>query len=501
MYRCLFFFLLILVPAGAISQETTRIWLEKARTWEYNKDIRADVQRIIGDVVLRHDSAFLFCDSAYLNEEANTVFAYGNVHIRNSDTLNLYGDSLTYNGNTKEARIWSNVKLIDNQTILTTDTLIYNRNTQIAWYNYWGKIVNDKNILVSKHGYYYTEFKEFFFSHHVTLMNPDYDMFSDTLKYNTFSEVAWFFGPSYIISKDKEDSIWCTNGWYDTRHDICRFRERAEIFHADQYLTGDSMFYERKNGFGQVYRNAIIKDTTQDILLTGNFGELQRRKGFAFMTNRAVAIMAEQPDSLFMHADTVIATYDSAMHIRNIFSYFKVKFYRKDLQGMCDSLVYHGRDSSMTMYHDPVLWTDENQLTADSITLALRNGRIDTMALYNSAFIVSKDDSGKFNQIKGRDMAGYFRNNKLYKMNVFGNSETVYYVRDDDRSLIGILKALSSDMLFFVEENKLKSITYLEQPSGTVYPEKDFSAYDAQLKGFKWIEERRPRKKEDIFTW
>ncbi len=475
--------------------------LEKADTWEYDQDMRQDIQRILGNVILSHDSAFLYCDSAYLDDERNNVIAYGNVHIMISDTLNLYGDSLKYDGNTKVARIYSNVKLIDNQTILTTDTLVFDRKTQIAQYDYWGKIVNDKNILVSRHGYYYTDRKEFFFKEKVHLINPDHEMHSDTLMYNTVTEVSYFFGPSNIVSRDKVDSIYCENGWYDTKYDKARFRKNSVIWHESQYITGDSIYYERRSGFGQLFRNALLVDTIQNTLLMGNYGELQRRKGYAFMVDSALVVMVDKRDSLFMHSDTVKATFDTAEKIRDVRCYYKVKFFREDLQGMSDSLVYHASDSAMTMYHSPVIWTGLNQLTADSITLTIKNGRADSLKMYSGAFIISEDDTNKFNQIKGRNIKAKFRNNDLYKINVLGNSETIYYVREEDRSLIGINKALSGDMLIFLEKNQVKSITYLQNPTAVLWPEKEISPYDLKLKNFKWLKDNRPLVKEDIYRW
>jgi lipopolysaccharide export system protein LptA len=489
----------ILFSTSSYSQETTKILLDKADSWKYSKEIGKDIQRIIGNVVMHHDSAYLYCDSAYLNEVDNSVIAYGNVHIKLSDTLNLYGDSLRYDGNTKVARVNSNVKLIDNETVLTTDTLVYYRTLQIAQYDYWGKIVNDDNILVSKHGYYFTEKKEFFFKHKVILINPEYTMHSDTLMYNTVTKTAYFYGPSDI--KSKEDSIWCENGWYDTRLDNARFRERAIIFHNEQTLTGDSMYYERRPGYGQVFNNAVLIDTLKDIILKGNYGEIHRDIGLAFMTQRALAVVVDRTDSLFMHSDTIKATFDSAQNINNIFFYYKTKFYRRDLQGMCDSMTYHGSDSTITMYEEPVIWSEKNQLTADSITLTIRNGQIDSLVLYTNAFIASEDDTNKYNQVKGRDMVGYIKNNELYKIRVLGNAETIYYVREEDRTLIGINKAMASDMMIFLEKKEVKTITYIDRPIATLYPEKDISPFDLKLKGFKWIPGRRPLTKSDIFSW
>jgi lipopolysaccharide export system protein LptA len=495
-------FVPLLLTLPAFSQEPPKTKIQySGNSWEFNKDIYKDGPRILGNVVMNHDSAFLYCDSAYVNEAENRVIAYGNVRIKLSDTLNLYSDSLRYNGNTKIANAYSNVKLIDNETILTTDTLIYNRNTRIAQYDYWGKIVNDKNNLVSHHGYYYTDKKEFFFKEKVILLNPGYSMFSDTLMYNTVTETSYFYGPSHIVSKDKQDSIYCENGWYDTRLDVCRFRDRARIYHEASYLTGDSMYYERKNGFGQVFRKALMIDTLQNIMLMGNYGEMQRKKGFAFMTDSAVSVLIDRKDSLFMHADTIRATFDTSQKIRKVFCFYKVKFFRHDLQGMCDSLTYTSIDSTLTMYHDPVIWSDSNQLSADSIMLTMRNGKADSLKLYSSAFIISKDDTGSFNQIKGRNLTAKFRDNELYKINVIGNAQTIYFAREEDKTLIGINIAFSSEMLIFLEKNQLKSITYLDDPEAHLYPEKSVPPNERKLKNFKWEEKRRPSKKNDIFTW
>ena len=495
-FSCLFG---ILYSSSSYSQETTKITLERADSWEFNKAIKPDIQRILGNVVMQHDSAVLYCDSAYLNDKENIVIAYGNVHVKLSDTLNLFGDSLWYNGNTKIARIKSNVKLIDNETILTTDTLVYNRYTQIAQYDYWGKIVSEKNFLVSKHGYYNTEKKKFFFKQKVVLINPEYIMHSDTLMYNTVTETTFFYGPSDI--KSKEDSIYCENGWYDTRYDKARFSEKAFIFHGDQSLTGDSIYYERQTGFGQVWKNAILTDTVNKTILKGNYGEIHRDRGFTFMTDRALVEMIDKKDTLFLHSDTIRATFDSAQNIKNLFCFYKVKYFRNDLQGMCDSMVYHGKDSTLIMYKEPVLWSDKNQLTGDSISMTMLNGQIDTLVLYSSAFIISQDDTNKFNQVKGRNMIGYMKDNELFKIHVLGNSETIYYVREEDRSLIGINKAISSDMLIFLENREVLSITYIDQPIATLYPEKEISPFDLKLKGFKWISGKRPLTKEDIFLW
>ncbi|MEI7504762.1 MAG: OstA-like protein, partial [Paludibacter sp.] len=224
------------------NKNSTLVFLENSETLSFDKIMLPDVQVLKGNVRFRHDNALLYCDSAYFYENANSLDAFGNVRIVQGDTLFVYGDKLYYDGNTKLARLRHNVRMVNRKTTLTTDTLVYNRNTRIAQYDYWGKIVNDKNNLVSHHGYYYTDKKEFFFKDRVIMISPEYNMYSDTLMYNTVTETSYFFGPSHIISKDKKDSIYCENGWYNTRLDVARFRYRARIYHEATYLTGDSMY-------------------------------------------------------------------------------------------------------------------------------------------------------------------------------------------------------------------------------------------------------------------
>ncbi|MEI6900446.1 MAG: LptA/OstA family protein, partial [Bacteroidota bacterium] len=229
------------------------------------------------------------------------------------------------------------------------------------------------------------------------------------------------------------------------------------------------------------------------------YGEVKEKPGKAFMTGRALAILIDKKDSLFLHSDTIKVTFDSAKNIKNLYCYYKVKFFRTDLQGMCDSLHYSGKDSTMMMYKDPVLWNEKNQFSGDSIAMTILNGEVDTIVFYSNALIIMQDDTNKFNQVKGRNMTGYMKNNDLYRIRVTGNSETLYYVREEDKSLIGINKVISSDMLIFLKDREVINITYLELPVGTIYPEKDISPFDLKLKGFKWLPEKRPKTKEEIF--
>lgn len=496
--RYLFFITLLLIINGSFAQGTKKIRLVQANEALYDKSLGEDVQRIIGNAIFEHEGALLYCDSAHLNNANNSMKAYSRVHIKSSDTLHLYGDSIYYNGESKIAEVFSNVKLIDNKTVLTTDKLIFDRNTGIASYLTGGHIVNEGNTLDSRRGYYHTKTKDFFFKLNVQLVNPDYVMNCDTLEYNTQTKISKFRGPTTIKGEDTD--IYAENGWYNTVNDIAEFNEKARVKNGDQILTGDSLYYERANGFGQAYRNIQVIDTVQDVLFLGNYAVYEKKVGYTLITQNAEALFIDDNDTLFMHADTLRATFDSTEKTKEVFAYHKMKFFKSDLQGMADSLKYSFADSTLRMYSQPVIWTDGNQMTADSIFVLTGKNDIKKLWLYNSAFLISRDTSG-FNQVKGRNMEGLFKENELVKLKVLGNAETVYWIREDDGTLTGINKAFSSNMDIGLKEKKIKRIVYLERTTGNVYPEGELKKEDLILKNFQWHEEKRPLKRQDIFNW
>jgi lipopolysaccharide export system protein LptA len=492
-----FLALAVLVPI--IAQQRTVIHIERARKADYDVRLGRDIQRLIGNVVLRQDSTWFYCDSAYLNEKTRHFEAFGNVHIAVSDSLNIYSDRLKYNSETRVAELFDNVRLIDNKSVLTTEYLIYNRITQLATYPNHGIITNEDNVLKSRKGYYQTNLKEFYFREDVELISPDYTAYSDTLVYNNETEIAWFYGPTII--RGEENTIYLELGWYDTRRDQAHLFKRALITTMEQTFTADTIFYDRSTGYGEGLGKVVITDTTNNMIVMGGKARMWEDEGRSYVTGRALAVNYEQKDSLFIHADTLFLYFDDDRNAKSMLAYYHVKMFRDDLQGKCDSLVYHMADSTIRMYKKPVLWSDENQLTADSIHMAVVNKQIDSLVLYNSAFIISKDSIEGFNQIKGKDMVGYFKNGELVRVRVDGNAQTVYWVREEDKSLIGINLAVSSTMMIFLEDNQMVGITYKHQPKEVMYPKPDLPEAERKLRGFVWLEEWRPRKKEDIFIW
>lgn len=479
------------------SQKKTKVFIDNADVLRFEKVNGNNLQRLIGNVRLRQDSTLFFCDTAILDNTNNNMNAYGNVHINYSDSVDVYGDYLDYEGNTKIAELDGNVKLVDKQATLTTDHLIYNRNTKKAKYNTGGVINDEENVLTSIIGDYFTSDKEFFFKDSVVLVNPDYVLRSDTLKYNSETEVAYIFGPTDIIGE--KDSIYCEFGWYDTKQNKTKLVRNAFVQRMEQSIEADTIYYDRGTEFGRARGNLVLTDTLQDVVVKGDIGEFDRKSGESFVTERVVAIFIDGADSLFLHADTIKVLNDSLDQAEKLLAYNKMKFFREDLQGACDSMVYSVADSTIYMYFDPVLWSDENQLTSDSILIFVSNNRVDSLMLFSAAFIISKDTVEGFNQIKGREMTGYFLDNELRSIKVSGNAETIYYVREEDGALIGVNKSLSSYMRIALKDNQIQSITYLEKPDAVLNPDLRSLGSDTKLEGFIWIEDKRPEDKEDIY--
>jgi len=496
-FKYLIIALIIIGAQGVFAQKKSKVVIKHADALRRNAKFGKDIQRLIGNVVIQQDSTLFYCDSAYINEVKNSFEAFSNVHINVNDTVDVYSNRMIYEGNTKIAELFDNVKLIDKNTILTTDHLIYNRLSKTAYYDNNGEIVNKENLLVSKQGLYLTTTRTFHFRKDVVLTNPDQETYSDTLVYNTNTETAYFFGPTVI--RGKESILYCEDGWYDTKKDVTKLVKRPSITNGDKKIIADSLYYDNKTLFGKAMGNVMIIDTSRRVIVTGRRGEFWDDKGMSYVTDSAIAITYDKHDSLFMHADTMWLNFDDNRKAQTIKAYYNVRFYRTKLQGKCDSLSFDMKDSTIRMYVKPVIWSGKNQLTADSIAIAVSGNTADSLMMYNTAFIVSKDSTDTFNQIRGKNMIAYFVKNELDRINVDGNAQTIYFVREEDGFLIGVDIAESSNMVIRIRNSEINSISYMQNVDEDMFPENELTEEQTTLKDFSWQVDLRPINKWDIF--
>lgn len=479
------------------NRKTTKVFLEHTDILEFNKQLRNEAKFLKGNVVFRHNDSYMYCDSAYFFEQTNSLEAFSNVRMEQGDTLFIYGDYLFYDGNTEIAKLRNNVRMINKDVTLYTDSLNYDRYINIGYYFDHGRIVDPENTLRSIYGQYSPDTKIAEFKDSVVLENPQFTLYSDTLKYNTDSKIATILGPSEIVSDSA--TIISSLGWYNTITNESMLLDQSVVVSGTKLLSGDSIFYNRELGFGEVFGNMSIKDTAQQVMLTGNYGYYNEKTQFAFATDSALLYEYSQPDTLFLHADTMtMVTIDEKF--KEIKAYHGVRFYRPDLQGVCDSMQFNSKDSVLYMFQDPILWNETYQLSGDTIEVFLNDSTIDWAHVIASAFAIQEIDSVSYNQLGGSDLKAFFNNQTVERLEVSGNAESVFYPIDDKNgSFIGMNKTKSGYLTMWMRDSKLDKLKIWPTPQGTLTPIPDLTREARFLKNFQWFDYIRPINKEDLF--
>ena len=492
-------------PKATAPQQTkkTRIDLLHADQAQADKQARPDVQVLVGSVKLRHEGMLMYCDTAYLFEKSNSVEAFGNVRMEQGDTLFIYGDHLYYDGMSQLAMLREHVRMINRNSELTTDSLNYDRVLDLGYYFEGGTLTDEENVLTSIWGEYSPTTKLAIFNHEVRLVNPRFTLTSDTLKYSTATKVATILGPSDIVSE--ENHIYSERGIYNTQTEQAELLDRSVLTNQGKRLTGDSLFYDRKSGFGEAFQQVVMNDTVNRNMLTGNYCFYNELTGHAIATDRAVAIDYSQGDSLFMHGDTLrLLTYhiNTDSVFRELRVYHHVRAFRSDVQAVCDSLVYNSKDSCMTMYRDPIIWHGEQQLLGEEVKVYTNDSTIRWAHVINQALVVEQKDTIHYNQVSGKEMKAYFVDGEMRQVDVNGNVLVVFYPIDDkDSKFIGLNHAEGGFLRMLLKERRMDQGAFIGKAGGTLYPMSQIPPDQYRLATFAWFPEIRPRNKEDIFEW
>ena len=461
-----------------------------------------DAQILIGNVAFRHDSVYMYCDSACFYEKTNSLEAFDNVKMVQGDTLFLYGDYLFYDGNTQIAQVRYNVRMENKNTTLLTDSLNYDRIYNLGYYFDGGTLMDEENVLTSEWGEYSPATKISVFNYDVKLVNPKFTLTSDTLRYSTATKIANILGPSDIVSD--ANHIYSELGFYNTQIGQAELLDRSVLTNEGKRLTGDSLFYDRVKGYGEAFDNVIMTDTVNKNMLTGDYCYYNELTKYAFATKKAVVVDYSQGDSLFMHADTLqMYTYylNTDSMFRETRAYHKVRMYRADVQGVCDSLVFSSKDSCLTMYYDPILWNNNQQLLGEKIMIYMNDSTIDWAHIQNQALSVEQLDSTSYNQVTGKEMKAWFQGGEMRKVDVIGSVRLVYYPMESDSTLIGMNVSETSLLNMFLENRKMKKMIMSPKSNGTLYPMLQRPPEKMKLDNFVWFDYIRPLDKEDIFKW
>lgn len=501
---------LCLCYAASIAAQTL-VYLEHSETLSFDQERIANAQILRGNVIFRHEDALMYCDSAYFYDQENSLDAFGHVRFEQGDTLKGYGDKLFYDGNTKLARLRRHVRLVhgqeDNPTVLSTDSLNYDRGRDVAYYYSGGTIADSLNTLRSVRGKYYPNSKQAVFSQDVRLDNPKFILTSDTLLYNTATKIADLVSPSTIVYEE-ETNIYSSLGWYNTETEQSMLLRRSQVIHSDgKSMTGDTIYYDKRIGHGRIIGNMEMRDTVQKMTLYGNFGEMFNDGDYGYATDSALAVDWSEEDYAYLHADTLYTetiyfrpdSTEQDSSYRKMRAYHNVRLYRVDLQAVCDSLEYNSLDSVMTLYCDPVCWSDANQMSADTMRVYMKDGVVDYAHGINNAITIKREARDYFNQMAGKEMFAYVRDGELRQVDVNGNALTVFYPKQEDGTFFGMNTTQSSYVKVFLEDQEIHHIIILPQPQGVIYPMNQIPAGKDKLAGFFWAEQERPMRPGDVF--
>ena len=470
-------------------------------------------------VILFHDGALIESDLAYFYAKENFFKATGDVVFTQGDSLRMTCNKIEYNGDTKVALAQGDVFLERPDMSLKTEKLNIDRVKNEAFYNSKGVVIDSSSTLTSNQGMYFINKKKYRFKSNVIIDNPEYEVNSDQLDYYTELNQAYLYGNSSIIGDTY--TIKCERGFYDLDREKGVFKKNATLYYDNKIIKGDSLYFESEKNYAAATKNVSIVDSLNSSIITGHYGEIFKDKDSAIITRRALAINIIDNDSLFIHADTLVATGPEERRILR--AYYDVRILKSDLRGVSDSL-YLDESIGLTKLlnkplsnqqeqifteaernlNNPVLWFDKSQMSGNQILLISNTdtNKLDSLKILNNVFIIEKDTLSidGYNQIKGGILDGNFKEGKLDNILITKNTEMVYYLyNDEDLQLIGIDKTTCSALKMNFDDGEISDITFLVAPDGDVYPEDDLPINERTLKGFAWRKKERPESVNDLF--
>jgi lipopolysaccharide export system protein LptA len=499
--------------------------LPGVRKLEYRKiDSVTEVQILAGNVRLRQGTSIFECDSCVITKRLNLFEAFGNVHINDADTANVYSDHLRYLTDKRVAYLDGNVKLTDGKGTLTTPTLEYDVNTKVGIYRNGGRVVNKETVLTSEEGFYYADLKDVYFKKRVKLKDPAYDLESDSLLYNTETETVRFIAETFI--KDSSGrTIRTKEGFYDKRTGNAEFGQSPVITDKDIQVTGQTIKSDDSSGITQIFGRGIIIDTANKTTVLADTIFFNKKNESFLAFAKPLMIIEQEQDSIFVAADTLFSARltdlygikDSVVKIDTLkgvkivdsktkdstnryFEAFRnVRIFSDSLQAVCDSMFYSFRDSVFRLYDEPVVWSNENQVTGDTILIFTKNKKADRMQVFKNSFIASLVKPEIFNQVKSIRMDAYFIDGNIDSVRARGAAECVYYIQDEDSAFTGINQSSADLMDVYFKEREVQRVVFRTAVKGTIWPVQQKSPSEMRLQNFKWRDAERPKTKYEMF--
>lgn len=480
-----------------------RIVLRHADNLRFSEYEMNKAQRLSGNVILAHAGMVMHCDSAVLNDDSQTFDAFGRVRIVQGDTLTLKGDKLHYDGSTQMAEMRKNVVMTHRKQIMRTDSLNYDRMYNVGYYFEGGELIDGNNHLTSDWGEYHTDTRKATFNYNVELKNPKFKLITDTLHYSTITKWAEIVGKSNIYSG--QDRIYTEHGFYNTVSEKVRLYKGTKAFGKDRIMQGDTVYYDKKTGVMEGLGNVSCEDTKNKNILTGGYARYNELTGEAMATKRALARDYSQgKDTLYVHADTLrMFSYnlktDSVYRV--LHGYFHARAFRTDMQMVADSLVFSSRTKKVTLYRDPIVWSDNKQIVGEEINAYMNDSTLDSIYVDRQALTIERVDSTHFNQVASQQMRTYFDTQGEVKENrAIGNVMVVNYPLEKDSTILYQNYVETAQARMFMRNRKLYKI-WAPASHGYFYPIGLAPADRTKLPGFAWFDYIRPLSPDDVFNW
>ncbi len=466
-----------------------------------------NMEFLTGQVILGHDSTIFYCDSAVLNREQNSFRGFNHVRsvsVKGKDTVVLKCDSIFYFGKNKLAYAYSHVELQKDSVTLYTDTLKYDIKHDSAFYLGWGKIVSKSDTLISSYGLYVVRQKKAYFWRNVKILSKKYKIYTDTLVHDLKNDISYFYGPTWIRSDS--NYIFTKYGFFDHKKNIAAAKKFAQIGYKHHIIQAQEIFYNRKTGIGQAFRDVKIVDTVQHYTLTGGYAQFDRYKSQFLMTVKPTLLQVDNNDSLWLYGDTLYSYIDTLRQaqdtfvFRKVLGYRHVKVFHRHLQMKCDSIVYSFLDSTIYMYGSPVLWSDSIEMYADKAELSTIKSEPYQLILDGKAYIIEHTLENTFNQIYGDKIIINFKYRHIYRVDVYKDAKAIYFIYSDS-VLIGINDLQCDTIQIFMKNRRVNSIKAYGNPSGKLVPPSMATKKDKFLDGFQWLDQYRPKRPSDIYIW
>ena len=478
---------------------------------------------LVGHVALKQETTIFYADSVILNRNAKIVEAFDHVHINDNDSVNIYSDYLLYHTDSKIATLKKSVKMTDGKSNLFTEELVYDVNQKTGVYSTGGKVVSGSSVLTSKEATYYSEMKDVYFKHDVVLKDPKYNLTTDSLLYNTNTQIATFISKTFIEDSVKRNIV-TSEGYYDMKNKNASFGKRPVIKDGATTTIANDIVTDDVTGISILTGNAVFRDTAQGIAVLSNAIVTDRKKGSLIATEKPLLIIKQEKDSTFITADSLYsgkfselpvfidsaALADSSLQkpvvknnndtsLRFFRAYHHVKIFSDSMQAVCDSLFYSGQDSIFRLFYDPIIWASNSQVTGDTIYLYTKNKKPDLMRVFENGLMINKTGVEMYNQIKGNRLFGYFVQGNISNVRAKGNAESIYYAKDGQDKLIGINKATSDIIDMRFKDKALNKVVFISAVTGTMLPVGQATDQDKRLRTFKWLDEQRPKSKFELF--